>query len=287
MLMKRVAFLIDSLPSETLSCLGLPTVASNFENILRRQIDLRLEAQNLQRFAKNFQHFEHSNFIVTFPRPVDNFVSEHVLVEDFIDGVPISDFLLDESINGLELRKKLAKPLLNAFLKMVFTDNFIHCDLHPGNVLVKVDHLDTSTSKISLLDAGLTESLRPEDQQNLRDLFKAVVLNKGEEAGRLMVERAKNERCTDTEGGLEAFSSGIDSIVKEFHINRRKGLTLGAVRIGTLLASVLDLCREHGVEIDPAMASVVVSTLVLEGLGRSLEPNLNLFDFVIPLLINS
>ena len=52
--------------------------------------------------------------------------------------------------------------------------------------------------------------------------------------------------------------------------NIKQGLTLGAVRVGALLGQVLDLCRKYRVEIDPAMSSVVVSMLVLEGLGRSL-----------------
>jgi predicted unusual protein kinase regulating ubiquinone biosynthesis (AarF/ABC1/UbiB family) len=52
-----------------------------------------------------------------------------------------------------------------------------------------------------------------------------------------------------------------------------------------LLGRVLDLCRVHGVEIDPAMASVVISTLVLEGLGRSLSPELNLIDFARPFVL--
>mmetsp|Transcript_31271 Transcript_31271/g.45675 ORF Transcript_31271/g.45675 Transcript_31271/m.45675 type:complete len:106 (+) Transcript_31271:445-762(+) len=100
-----------------------------------------------------------------------------------------------------------------------------------------------------------------------------------------MVERAKRERCSAVDGGIEAFSAGIGELVSEFHDSRKSGLTLGAVRIGSLLKRVLDLCRIHGVEIDPSMANIVVSTLVLEGLGRSLEPNLNLIEFALPLLI--
>ena len=100
-----------------------------------------------------------------------------------------------------------------------------------------------------------------------------------------MVERAKYERCSQVPGGTHAFATGVGEIVAEFHNNRKAGLTLGAVRIGSLLSRVLDLCRLHGVEIDPSMASIVVSTLVLEGLGRSLDPNLNLIDFAMPFVL--
>ena len=73
--------------------------------------------------------------------------------------------------------------------------------------------------------------------------------------------------------------------MSEFHDRRKNGLTLGAVGIGSLLGSVLDLCRIHGVEIDPAMANIVVSTIVLEGLGRSLHPDLNLLEFAMPFVL--
>lgn len=147
------------------------------------------------------------------------------------------------------------------------------------------DEKEATHHSIVFLDAGITNSLSPNDQRNLKDLFRAVIFNEGEKAGRLMVERAKYERCSQIPGGVDAFAKGVGEIVSEFHDRRKEGLTLGAVRIGGLLGRVLDLCRIHGVEIDPAMASVVISTLVLEGLGRSLSPELNLIDFARPFLM--
>ena len=143
----------------------------------------------------------------------------------------------------------------------------------------------TIKRSIVFLDAGIAISLSQNDQKNLIDLFRAVIFNDGNRAGRLMVERAKHERCSQVEGCVEAFSDGIADIVSEFHDRRKEGLTLGAVRIGVLLSRVLDLCRIHGVEIDPSMASVVVSTLVLEGLGRSLSPDLDLLNFAKPFVM--
>jgi aarF domain-containing kinase len=139
--------------------------------------------------------------------------------------------------------------------------------------------------QIVFLDAGIATSLSPSDQRNLIDLFRAVILNEGNQAGRLMVERARYERCSQVPGGVDAFAKGIEELVAEFHDRRNQGLNLGAVRIGSLLSRVLDLCRIHGVEIDPAMASIVISTLVLEGLGRSLAPSLNLIDFALPFVL--
>lgn len=288
-LMEQVSSLIDSLPFEIIKCLGLPRAVENFASILRHQVDLRNECSNLKTFIENFGlprgHKVDTNSVnIAFPIPLVDWSTPEVLVEEYAEGQSISVYLSDHSEAGLVTRRLLARPLLQAYLKMVFIDNFVHSDLHPGNVLVKVCD-DSSSHDIVFLDAGIVTSLSAQDQKNLKDLFTAVVLNRGEEAGRLMVERAKHERCSGIDGGIEAFSAGIGELVSEFHDSRKSGLTLGAVHIGSLLKRVLDLCRIHGVEIDPSMANVVVSTLVLEGLGRSLEPNLNLIEFAIPLLI--
>jgi len=313
-LMKRVAHILDSLPFQMIHMLNLPTAIDNFSTIMRNQIDLTLEGNNLQHFHANFNHGkkdrEGSN--VTFPLPHEGWVTENVLVEDYIhDAVSINEYLQDNTQKGLEIRRKLAKPLLLAFLKMVFTDNFIHCDLHPGNVFVrrKIEKLSTSPNhskdgnssgeyEIFFLDAGITTSLHTRDRRNLIDLFRSVILNDGETAGRLMVERSF--RTSDNDGGhesrisrtnidehnVEKFTKGISEIVNDFHDRRKKGLTLGVVHIGSLLGRVLDLCRIYRVEIDPNMANIVISTLVLEGLGRSLDSDLNLMSCALPFLLD-
>ena len=322
-ILQTLADWVHAIPLDVIRMINLPRVASNFGELLQAQADLKREAQHLQQFRRNFYGDsvdtvdENSN--ITFPRPLWD--STMVLVEDLVhDARPIAEFLRDDSEDGKIIRKQLAGPLLRAFLKMIFIDNFTHGDLHPGNVLVqtrqvpiqpnlwqswfggstnnhnKLPHAEdnegegqqpktTTKRTIVFLDAGIATQLSPMDQRNLLDLFRAVILNKGEEAGRLMVERAKYERCSQTPGGVDAFAAGIGALVAEFHDSRKSGLTLGAVRIGSLLSRVLDLCRIHGVEIDPSMASIVVSTLVLEGLGRALEPSLNLMDFAMPFVL--
>jgi aarF domain-containing kinase len=307
--MQSIADLVHSLPFQHIKMVNLPRATQNFGAVLQRQADLRIEGNNLKTFRNNFyrNREDEYNSAILFPKPVDEWTTRTILVEDLVrDATPISDYLRDSSDSGKEIRKELAGPLLRGFLKMVFLDNFVHCDLHPGNVLIQTSQVkpepptflgfplnpfsDTGEKfeikrSIVFLDAGIATSLSSNDQRNLKDLFRAVITNDGERAGRLMVERAKFERCSLVEGGVDAFAGGIQELVSEFHDRRKEGLTLGAVRIGSLLSRVLDLCRVHGVEIDPAMASIVISTLVLEGLGRSLEPSLNLIDFALPFVL--
>jgi aarF domain-containing kinase len=318
--------------------LNLPQAVSNFGSMLLAQTDLRAEAANLQTFHENFGQ----EAFVRVPQPI--LVGETVLIEELMeDARPMTEYIaqhqyhnisrdssslsssssssqaMTEQQNSPKIRKELAGPLLRAFLKMIFLDNFVHCDLHSGNILVQelsmdemqrdasqasvwdrtsarlveywngtdadydIDHDHTKLRRrIVLLDAGIVVRLDANDLRNLRDLFKAVILNDGATAGTLMVERSRDpSRCIR----VTEFADKVEALVSEFHDNRRTGLTLGAVRIGNLLTRVLDLCHEHCVEIDPNMASIVVSTLVLEGLGRSLDPDLNLIDFAVPFVL--
>ena len=137
---RRMAVLLDSMPLHSIKVLGLPRAVDSFEDILRRQVDLRVEGENLTQFYRNFDvdgnNGKSPTVGVAFPKPVPGWVSHDVLVEDLITSeeeiensslrsyttsttvVPISAFLADESEEGLKLRKKLAKPLLSAFLQV-------------------------------------------------------------------------------------------------------------------------------------------------------------------------
>lgn len=319
------------LPNEMKPCMDIPTITSNMSHVLRSQVDLTVESENLITFHENFSNNQaHENIRINFPLPVKDWVSSTVLVEDLIiDAKPISSFVNNNNSknnnnNDVVSRKRLAQPLFNAFLKMLFVDNFLHCDLHPGNILVStatnksknnnsavisnsnkyfynnnkvLNESNSPTTTITLLDAGLTHQLSKKDFQNLKDLFLAIVLNDGMTAGKLMISRARNNQQNNnynkqpSPNDIKQFSIGIQDIVSDFHNQKLESvgskLTLNSIQIGSLLTRVLDLCRKYKVEMDPVMVNVVVSTIVLEGLGRSLDPDLDLMDCALPFLIEA
>jgi aarF domain-containing kinase len=141
--MKMIADFLDQLPSDHLKMLNLPRAIEDFAAVLRNQSNLIFEADNLRQFRENFyknsQKAEDKSSIV-FPQPIDGWISSNALVEDYIhDSVPIVNFLLDSSEEGMKNRKDLAGKILSAFLKMVFIDNFIHGDLHPVRTIVRLN----------------------------------------------------------------------------------------------------------------------------------------------------
>ena len=119
-LMQHVAEFIDAcIPLDIIRMLSLPRAVHNFSDIMTRQVDLRIEGDNLNKFRHNFGCTK-SHSTIDFPKPMNDFVAEHVLVEDHVnDAKPISIYLENDTPEGLEVRRNLAAPLLRAFLKMV------------------------------------------------------------------------------------------------------------------------------------------------------------------------
>lgn len=146
--MQSIAELIHSIPYELIRVLNLPRAAMNFGTVLRLQSNLQCEAKNLIQFRTNFYgNGTETESSIFFPKPIQGWISNEVMVEQLVENSsPISDYLFDD--NNLDsdeyytfdnnnndsnittsIRKELAIPLLNAFLKMVFIDNFVHCGM--------------------------------------------------------------------------------------------------------------------------------------------------------------
>lgn len=121
---------VDRFPS--LEILALGESCRDFAATMNGQLDLRVEGKNLVKFAKKFAHEKWA----CFPQPIEGFITKNVLVETLMEGTPIKHFMKMTSDNADEAWEKLKLKLSDLgcrlILKMIFFDNFIHGDLHPG-----------------------------------------------------------------------------------------------------------------------------------------------------------
>lgn len=312
-IMAFFAQLINAIP--TMEWFSFPDEVKQFGKMMRLQLDLRIEAANLQIFRKHFK----SRTTAWFPYPYTEYTTREVLVEEFAQGIPLSTFL--ESGGGV-YQQEIAREGLDAFLHMLLIDNFVHADLHPGNIMVrfyKPGQLDLSFKtyrpntpakektqvditesvldrlrphqddpekwnavlseidkegyrpQLIFIDTGLVTQLNGHNRRNFLDLFRAVAEFDGYKSGQLMVERC---RQPDVVIDPEIFALKMQHLVLAV---KGRTFALGNVKIGDVLSQVLYMVRAHHVRLEGDFVNVVISILLLEGIGRSMDPELDLF----------
>lgn len=132
--------------------------------------------------------------------------------------------------------------------------------------------------EIVFIDAGLVTTLNAKNRQNFLDLFKAVAEFDGYKTGQLMVERCRTpELAVET----ETFALKMQHIVLSV---KRKTFSLGQIKISDILTEVLKAVRTHHVRMEGDFINTVISILLLEGIGRQLDPGLDLFKSALPIL---
>uniref|UniRef100_A0A8C1BYH7 AarF domain containing kinase 2 n=1 Tax=Cyprinus carpio carpio TaxID=630221 RepID=A0A8C1BYH7_CYPCA len=293
-LMKAGSLFLNCLPG--IKWLSLPEIVDEFEKLMTRQIDLRFEAQNIEKFQKNFKDLQY----VKFPTPLRPFVTRTVMVETYEESEPISTYLSSDVPEGI--KQRIARMGVDLLLKMVFVDNFVHGDLHPGNILVQggqgegpqdratlTDMCDTVVVsmrqtppplQLVLLDAGIVAQLSEADQRNFRAVFTAVVLKQGERVAELILHHARANECQDVTRFKKEMAELVDHALSDT-------LSLGKIQVSELLSRVFGLLIHHKVKLESNFASMVFAIMVLEGLGRSLDPNLDILEMAKPLLLKN
>lgn len=150
-LLASLAARLGAIPS--LSFLSPAALVEEFSECMLMQLDLRREAENLQRFRVNFAGEHTLRGRISFPEPIEPFISESVLVESFIKGRPVQEYLAADP----ETRAEITRLGVQSIMKMIFLDNFLHMDLHPGNVMVvsKPNGRGNDVFTLAFIDAGM------------------------------------------------------------------------------------------------------------------------------------
>jgi aarF domain-containing kinase len=258
----------------TMKWASIKEALDQFASSMKAQIDLIREAHNLQIFNKNFVSYEG----VTFPKLIDHFVTKRVLVETFEDGEPLANFLNSNNKQITKEKTQLARLGLHAYLKMMLVDNFVHADLHPGNILVRKN--ERNRPEIVLLDVGLVTHLSDVDWEHFKALFRAIVRGDGRGGADLMIKYAPETEIKPNE--IEKFEDEMARIFKEVRQSK-----LATVSVGDFLLNILHVVSRYKVRLKPNIATLIVGTVVLEGIGKQLDPNINILDESVPFLFQS
>ncbi|KAL2475449.1 Protein kinase superfamily protein [Abeliophyllum distichum] len=263
-----------------LNWLRLDESVRQFAVFMMSQVDLAREAAHLSRFIYNFRSWKD----VSFPKPVYPLVHPAVLVETFEHGESVSRYV-DNHEGNERIKSALAHIGTHALLKMLLVDNFVHADMHPGNILVRVARSKPSRKQlfktkphVIFLDVGMTAELSKSDRVNLLEFFKAVARRDGQTAAECTLRLSKKQNCPEPEAFIQEVKVSF-----EFW-----GTPEGDfVHPADCMQQLLEQVRRHKVNIDGNVCTVMVTVLVLEGWQRKLDPGYDVMHTLQTLLLKA
>ena len=280
--MRIGARMLNAIPS--IATLSPVATVEEFGRAVFSQLDFRVEASNNRRFRHNFR----GHPSVVFPEIIDELSSERVLSMSYIEGTKIL------AARPRSDPRRVARLGLQALLKMIFEDGFVHADLHPGNILI------TPEDQICLLDLGLVGELDDPHRRGFARFFAAWAQRDGDTMARIMYDMSANARAEErgqeqegdsTRQGRRASRAGDDAFERyraaiiEF-VGRYWGQRLGEVQVGKVLFDMLGILRRHRVRVNPTFTVVNIAIAVTEGIGKQLDPTLDLMAEAIPYFLS-
>jgi ubiquinone biosynthesis protein len=242
-------------------------VVAEFDNYLHDELDLIREASNAAQLRRNMEGLD----LVQIPEIFWDYCHTDVMVMQRMNGVPISQVeRLREA--GVDI-PKLARDGVTIFFTQVFCDGFFHADMHPGNIQVSLEP-ETFGRYISL-DFGIVGTLTEFDKEYLAQNFLAFFRRDYKRVAELHVESGwvpASTRVEELEAAIRA--------VCEPYFDR----PLAEISLGMVLMRLFQTSRRFQVEIQPQLVLLQKTLLNIEGLGRQLDPNLDLWSTAKPFL---
>lgn len=239
-------------------------VVAEFDKYLHDELDLMREAANASQL---YRDFEHSDKLIV-PRVFFDYCSREVLTIEWMNGMPISDIGSLKN-NGIDL-KQLARYGVEIFFTQVFTNGFFHADMHPGNILV------APGGRYIALDFGIVGSLTEYDKRYLAINFLAFFNRDYHRVATAHIESGwvpADTRAEELEAAVRAVCEPI--------FNK----PLSQISFGLVLMRLFETSRRFNVEIQPQLVLLQKTLLNIEGLGRQLDPELDLWQTAKPFLV--
>ena len=242
-------------------------VVAEYEQTLFDELDLRKEAANGSQLKRNF---EDSN-ILYVPEIYWDLTRQNVLVMERIYGIPVAE--VDElRAQGTDM-KTLAERGVEIFFTQVFRDSFFHADMHPGNIFVSRDN--PVTPQYIAVDFGIIGSLTAEDQSYLARNFLAFFTRDYRQVAQLHIDSGWVPAGTN----VTAFETAIRSVCEPIFNKPLKDISFGQVLLG-----LFQTARRFNMEVQPQLVLLQKTLLNIEGLGRQLYPDLDLWQTGKPFL---
>ena len=242
-------------------------VVAEFDKYLHDELDLIREASSAAQLRRNMAGLD----LVLIPEMLWDHCTTNVLVMERMHGVPISQVqrLRDA---GVDIQK-LARDGVSLFFTQVFRDGFFHADMHPGNIQVSLD--PQTFGRYISLDFGIVGTLTEYDKEYLAQNFTAFFRRDYKRVAQLHIESG----WVPPETRVDELESAIRAVCEPYFDRPLKEISLGMV-----LMRLFQTSRRFHVEIQPQLVLLQKTLLNIEGLGRQLDPELDLWNTAKPFL---
>ena len=238
-------------------------VVAEFDRHLKDELDLMREAANASQLRRNFNN----SALMLVPEIFWDYCGTEVMVMERMAGTPVSQV---ERLRkqGVDI-PKLARAGVEIFFTQVFRDGFFHADMHPGNILVAAD------GRYIALDFGIMGTLNAVDKSYLAQNFLAFFRRDYRRVAEIHVESG----WIPSDTRVEEFETAIRAVCEPI-FNK----PLREISFGKVLLRLFQTSRRFNIEIQPQLVLLQKTLLNIEGLGRDLDPDLDLWSTAKPFL---
>jgi len=242
-------------------------VVSEYEQTILDELDLMREAGNAAQLKRNFEGSD----MLHVPEIYWDYCRPEVLVQERIHGIPISDMAaLRAAGTNIE---RLAENGVEIFFTQVFRHNFFHADMHPGNIFVNVE--DPENPKYAAVDFGIVGTLNPEDKQYLAENFLAFFERDYHRIAKLHLDSG----WVPDDARIDQLETAVRTVCEPI-FNK----PLSEISFAQVLMRLFRVAQRFNVEIQPQLILLHKTLFNIEGLGRELYPELDIFKTARPVL---
>lgn len=248
-------------------------VVAEYRKTILDELDLNREGANAIQLKRNFEQGSEYDKVLYVPEIYSEYSSKKILVMERIYGIGVAEV---ETLTQLGVDMKLlAERGVEVFFTQVFRDSFFHADMHPGNVFV--DATNPADPTWIAIDCGIVGTLNREDKRYLAENFVAFFNRDYRKVAQLHVDSGWVPATTS----VDEFEFAIRTVCEPI-FNK----PLSEISFGQVLVNLFNTARRFNMEVQPQLVLLQKTLLYIEGLGRQLYPQLDLWQTAKPFLEN-
>ncbi len=241
--------------------MDLRGMVRDFAKSLAQELDYNVEANNMERFRRNFADSPD----IKIPAVHKELSTDQVLTMEFVEGKKFDQVIAEGAAPG-----ELVRTYFNVAYKMLFVDGFFHGDLHPGNVLLTTD------GRLGLLDCGMVGRLAPSRKDKVVDIIHAVINEDLELLARTFYQLAIPQGPVD----YAAFEGDCIALAEQYLV----GVPLSQIQIGELFQQLVTGAARHDVRMPTDFTMMFKAIITTEGLAKAIAPDVDPIELARPFI---